>query len=236
MTWDVITKRPEAERSAPNLRDYDAAREAFTWKAVRAELAMPGGLNIVYHALDRHIAKGRGDKLALRWLGKNGEKRDISYSDLSALSNRFANLLRHLGVGPRDRVFSLLGRVPSSMLRHSAHCATAVSSHRCSRRSAPSRCALTNGVTMIVDEAEFDAERWYYILQEERVTAWYTAPTAIRMLMKTGEEVVQRYDLSRLRFLASVGEPLNREAVVWSDRVYGRPFHDNDGRPRPAAS
>ena len=76
VTWDVITKRPEADHSAPNLRDYDAAREAFTWKAVRAELAMPGGLNIVYHALDRHIAEGRGDKLALRWLGKNGEKRD----------------------------------------------------------------------------------------------------------------------------------------------------------------
>jgi acetyl-CoA synthetase len=86
---------------------------------------------------------------------------------------------------------------------------------------------LTNGVTMIVDEAEFDAERWYHILQDERVTVWYTAPTAIRMLMKTGEEVVRKYDLSRLRFLASVGEPLNPEAVVWSNRVYGRPFHDN---------
>ena len=86
---------------------------------------------------------------------------------------------------------------------------------------------LTNGVTMIVDEAEFDAERWYRILQDERVTVWYTAPTAIRMLMKTGDEVVRKYDLSRLRFLASVGEPLNPEAVVWSNRVYGRPFHDN---------
>jgi len=86
---------------------------------------------------------------------------------------------------------------------------------------------LTNGVTMIVDEAEFDAERWYRILQDERVTVWYTAPTAIRMLMKTGEETARKYDLSRLRFLASVGEPLNPEAVVWSNRVYGRPFHDN---------
>ena len=86
---------------------------------------------------------------------------------------------------------------------------------------------LTNGVTMIVDEAEFDAERWYRILQDERVTVWYTAPTAIRMLMKTGPEVAWKYDLSRLRFLASVGEPLNPEAVVWSHRVYFRPFHDN---------
>jgi acetyl-CoA synthetase len=80
---------------------------------------------------------------------------------------------------------------------------------------------------MIVDEAEVDAEPWYSVLQDERVTVWYTAPTAIRMLMKTGEEVAQKYDLSRLRFVASVGEPLNPEAVVWSNRVYGRPFHDN---------
>ena len=55
---------------------------------------------------------------------------------------------------------------------------------------------LTNGVTMIVDEAEFDAERWYRILQEQRVTVWYTAPTAIRMLMKVGAETRQGYDLS----------------------------------------
>ena len=73
---------------------------------------MPGGLNIAYHALDRHVAEGRGDKLALRWLGKNGEKRDITYRELLELSCRFANLLRGLGVGQGDRVFSLLGRVP----------------------------------------------------------------------------------------------------------------------------
>ena len=70
----------------PNLRDYDAVREAFTWGSVRAELAMPGGLNIAYHALDRHVVEGRGNKLALRWLGKNGEKRDITYRELLLLS------------------------------------------------------------------------------------------------------------------------------------------------------
>lgn len=86
---------------------------------------------------------------------------------------------------------------------------------------------LTNRVTMIVDEAEFDAERWYRILQEQKITVWYTAPTAIRMLMKAGTEIVQKYDLSHLRFLASVGEPLNPEAVVWSHKTYGLPFHDN---------
>jgi acetyl-CoA synthetase len=86
---------------------------------------------------------------------------------------------------------------------------------------------LTQGVTSVVDEADFDAERWYRILQDERVTVWYTAPTAARMLMKAGEELPRRFDLSALRFIASVGEPLNPEAVLWSQRVLGLPIHDN---------
>jgi acetyl-CoA synthetase len=86
---------------------------------------------------------------------------------------------------------------------------------------------LVNGVTSIVDEAEFDAERWYRNLQDHRVTVWYTAPTAIRMLMKVGTDMARRHDLSSLRFLASVGEPLNPEAVVWGDEAFGLPFHDN---------
>ncbi len=86
---------------------------------------------------------------------------------------------------------------------------------------------LTNGVTMIVDEAEFDAERWYATLAREKVSVWYTAPTAIRLLMKAGDDLARRHDLSRLRFMASVGEPLNAEAVIWSARVFGKPFHDN---------
>ena len=86
---------------------------------------------------------------------------------------------------------------------------------------------LTLGLTSVVDEADFDAERWYRIIETERVTVWYTAPTAIRMLMKVGAEVARRHDLRSLRFLASVGEPLNPEAVVWSRDTFGRPFHDN---------
>jgi len=362
VSWDLIRKHATAgEGLFPNLRDYDAVRDAFTWKSVRAELAMPDGLNIAHHALDRHVAEGRGDKLALRWLGKTGKTRDIGYCELLRLSCRFANLLSDLGVGKGDRVFSLLGRVPElyiaalgtlrngsvfsplfsafgpepvrtrmaigdarvlvttasfyrrkvaewrrelpglehvllidgsggqcidgtiafdeAMEKSSAeprlaatgpedlallhftsgttgrpkgamHVHAAVLAHHITGRYALDLhpedvfwctadpgwvtgtsygiiAPLTNGVTMIVDEAEFDAERWYRILQDERVTVWYTAPTAIRMLMKTGEEVVRKYDLSRLRFLASVGEPLNPEAVVWSNLAYGRPFHDN---------
>ena len=86
---------------------------------------------------------------------------------------------------------------------------------------------LTNGVTMIVDEAEFDAEHWYSVLQDQKVTVWYTAPTAIRMLMRLGDEIVGNYDLSSLRFMSSVGEPLNPEAVIWGNDTFGIPFHDN---------
>lgn len=86
---------------------------------------------------------------------------------------------------------------------------------------------LCLGATMIVDEAEFEVERWYQILQQQQVSVWYSAPTAIRMLMKAGREIRVQYDLSNLRFIASVGEPLNPEAVVWSEKVLGLPFHDN---------
>lgn len=86
---------------------------------------------------------------------------------------------------------------------------------------------LTHGITSIIDEAEFDAERWYGILQSQRVSVWYTAPTAVRMMMKVGIEVVRKYDLGRLRLVASVGEPLNPEAVVWGQTAFGLPIHDN---------
>ena len=86
---------------------------------------------------------------------------------------------------------------------------------------------LVNGVTMIVDEADFEVERWYRILEQHHVSVWYTAPTAVRMLMRSGAEQVGKYDLSSLRFLSSVGEPLNPEAVVWSGKTFPTPFHDN---------
>ncbi|WP_306535218.1 acetate--CoA ligase [Geobacter sp.] len=86
---------------------------------------------------------------------------------------------------------------------------------------------LAHGITSIIDEADFDAERWYRILQEQRVTIWYTAPTAIRMLMRAPEEQRRRFDLSALRLVHSVGEPLNPEAVIWGERVLGLPIHDN---------
>jgi acetyl-CoA synthetase len=82
------------------------------------------------------------------------------------------------------------------------------------------------GVTQAVLDSGFSAERWYAFMQKHRVTVWYSAPTAIRLLMREGTEVVRKYDLSSLRHLASVGEPLNAEAVLWSKEAFGRPFHD----------
>lgn len=86
---------------------------------------------------------------------------------------------------------------------------------------------LTNRTTMIVDEAEFDITRWYDILSSEGVNVWYTAPTAIRMLMKAGAEAIGVRTFPDLRFMASVGEPLNPEAVIWGNETFGMPFHDN---------
>jgi acetyl-CoA synthetase len=86
---------------------------------------------------------------------------------------------------------------------------------------------LLHGVTSIIDREEFDAERWYAILEVENVSVWYTAPTAIRMLMKAGKELPKKHSFPNLRFIASVGEPLNPEAVWWGKEVLGLPIHDN---------
>jgi acetyl-CoA synthetase len=86
---------------------------------------------------------------------------------------------------------------------------------------------LCCGVTSVVVEEEFDAEAWYAVLEHERVSVWYTAPTAIRMMMKLGADAVRAHRMPALRFMASVGEPLNPEGVVWGVEAFGRPFHDN---------
>jgi len=360
-----IAKRVEAEQPAPNLRDYETERASFSWETARAELdGLPGGrgLNIAHEAIGRHVADGHGDQKAIIWLGKKGERIELSYSELDALSSRFANVLTELGVEPGDRVYSLAGRIPElyvcalGTLKHRAifcplfsafgpepiaerlnlgearvlftterlykrrvaeirariptlehvilladpakpaspegtvdwarsmsdastdyeigetdpempallhftsgttgtpkgayHVHEAVLTHYVTGKLALDLHAgdvywctadpgwvtgtsygisapLTNRVTMVVDEADFDPKRWYQILEEEKVQVWYTAPTAIRMLMKAGAELPRSKDLSALRFMASVGEPLNPQAVVWGQEVFGKPFHDN---------
>ena len=369
MTWKPIAKPPavaSAWRVVPNLLDYAAARREFSWEAAaRALDGLPGGrgLNIAYEAVDRHAAGPRRDRVAMRFLGKKGERRDLTYADLARQTSRFASALRDLGIRRGDRVFALCGRIPelyigalgtlkagavfcplfsafgpepilqrltlgegrvllttSSLyakkvaalraslpaLEHvliagdggagvavppgtlalgallagasddfeieptdpeqpallhftsgttgrpkgALHVHRAVVAHHATGSLALDLhpddifwctadpgwvtgtsygivAPLTHGVTSIVDEAEFDAERWYRTLQDERVSVWYTAPTAVRMLIKAGEELPRRFDLSALRFVASVGEPLNPEAVVWGQRTLGLPIHDN---------
>ena len=85
----------------------------------------------------------------------------------------------------------------------------------------------SNGVSQVVYEGGFSAGAWYRVIEKYKVTVWYTAPTAIRMLMKAGDSVVKKHDLSSLRYMCSVGEPLNPEAVLWGNEVMGLPFHDN---------
>ncbi len=359
----TIAKEAARLRLPPN---FDPTRAAtFSWEQARRALSgLPGarGLNVAYEAVDRHVAAGRGDKVALRFLRKKGAVEDLSYLTLQRRTNRFANALRSLQVAAGDRVFSLLGRQPElyvaalgalkakavfcplfsafgpepiqtrmeigdasvlvtterlyqkkvqpirdqlPTLRHvlligdegartstpdtrdwssiiesasdrfeitptspddpsimhftsgttgkpkgALHVHGAVVVHQHTGRAvldlhdddiywctadpgwvtgtsygliAPLSC----GVTSVVDEADFDAERWYRILAEQKVSVWYTAPTAVRMLMKAGAELPKRFDLSALRFAGSVGEPLNPEAVWWGHEVLGLPFHDN---------
>lgn len=361
--WPAITKDVAAFPVQPNLADYDAARRDFSWDQARQALAgLPGGrgLNIAYEAIDRHVAEGRGGKEALRFVQADGGTRSLSYGDLADQTNRFAAVLRSLGVGRGERVFSLLGRSPGLYvavlgtfkngsvfcplfsafgpepvrqrlhlgagrvlvttktlyrkkvaplrdtlpeLRHvllvdadgspepgtldlarllagadpidavadtqpedmallhftsgttgtpkgAIHVHGAVAAHYATGLYALDLhpddiywctadpgwvtgtsygiiAPLVHGVTAIVDEEELDADRWYRILAEQRVTVWYTAPTALRMLMKAGAERAAGHDLSALRFIASVGEPLNPEAVVWGQDVLGLPVHDN---------
>jgi acetyl-CoA synthetase len=363
--WETIRKQTGGWAVPPNLVDYDAARAAFSWDAARRELdGLPGGrgLNIAHEAVDRHAAGPLHDKVALRWLGRHGEVRDLTYADLRVLSNRFANVLRALGVRTGERVFSLAGRIPelyvaalgtwkagavfcplfaafgpepirqrlsrgqgrvlvttemlyaakvarlrdqlpdlahvllvrgehadapipgthdlarlmeaaspdfaigptdpedmallhftsgtTGMPKGAVHVHGAVVAHHATAKLALDLhpddvfwctadpgwvtgtsygiiAPLTHGLMTIVDEGDFDAERWYGILRDQRVTVWYTAPTAIRMMMRAGAELARRYELPHLRFIASVGEPLNPEAVVWGQEAFGRPIHDN---------
>jgi acetyl-CoA synthetase len=363
LAYDPIVKDRAGLHPRPHLFDYEAECAAFSWDKARALLdGLPDdkGLNIAHEAVVRHGVGPRAEKVALRWLGKAGERRDITYRQLHEETNRFANALASLGVRPGERVFIMMGRLPElyiavlgalkarcvvsplfsafgpepialrlgigdgrvlvttpglyarkvagirdevpglahvvlvgegqadgpglhdwaglvgsapdvftipptapedmALLHFTSgttgkpkgviHVHEAVVAHHVTGRYALDLhdddifwctadpgwvtgtsygilAPLTNGVTSIVVEAEFDAETWYDVLECERVSIWYTAPTAIRMMMRQGTEVVRGRDISALRFIASVGEPLNPEAVVWGQRAFGLPFHDN---------
>jgi acetyl-CoA synthetase len=362
-TSSRIVKRVADLRPPPNLVDYEHACREFSWQGAAGQLdGLPGGrgLNIAHEAVDRHVLHGHGDRTALRWIGKSGARRELSFAELSAASSRFANVLRSLGVKPGEHVFLLLGRVPELHvallgalkarcvvtplfsafgpdpvatrmemgdarvlvtspglywrkvhalrsrlpgLRHvivagdeepplddvlrwddvvatasprfeieatdpesmsllhftsgttgrpkgAMHVHAAVLAHLVTGRHAldlhdgdvfwctadPGWVTGTSygviaplccGVTSVVVEEEFDAQAWYDVLERERVSVWYTAPTAIRMMMKLGAAAARVRRFPALRFMASVGEPLNPEAVEWGIEAFGMPFHDN---------
>lgn len=326
MVIKPIEKRPAGFAVRPNLLDYDAARLKFTWSAAREALSgLPrdGGLNIAHEAVVRH-ALGNGSRIAIRWLGKAEQRKEISYAQLHELTNRFANVLVGLGVAKADGVFVLAGRIPElyvavlGALKHrcvvtplfsafgpepivtrmqigsarvlvttaglygkkvgairdrlplldhvlvvpdaedsgvpegtrsldallaqasvdyeiepthpqdhvllhftsgttgkpkgAVHVHDAVVAHHATGALAldfhPEDvfwctadpgwvtgtsygiiAPLSHGITMVVDEADFDVQRWYRILSEEAVSVWYTAPTAIRMMMKGGSDL-----------------------------------------------
>ena len=110
MEWERIRKLP----AGANLLDYEEYARTFSWSQARALLdGLPGGgLNIAHEAVDRHVLAGRGNRLALRWIGRDDRVRDFTYSALSSAVNRFANVLAQRGVAKGDCVFSLLGRSP----------------------------------------------------------------------------------------------------------------------------
>ncbi len=85
----------------------------------------------------------------------------------------------------------------------------------------------SNGVAALVYSGRFDPKRWYGLLEKYKISVWYTAPTAIRMLMAAGSSLVKKYNLSNLRHMCSVGEPLNPEAIIWGLKAFKKPFHDN---------
>ena len=113
-TRDVIRKPRAGFTVAPNLPDYDAACAGFSWERARRELdGLPaGGLNIAHEAVDRHAAGALRDRVAMRWLGRDGETRDFTFGQLGELTSRFANVLGALGVKRGERVYGLMGRVP----------------------------------------------------------------------------------------------------------------------------
>jgi acetyl-CoA synthetase len=115
MSTGRIHKNLRTAAVAPNLPDYEQARVTFSWAAAREALdGLPDarGLNIAHEAVDRHVVAGRGDRCAIRWRGRKGACRDLSYAELAAESSRFAAALADLGVQPGERVFACCGRVP----------------------------------------------------------------------------------------------------------------------------
>ncbi|AAP28599.1 MULTISPECIES: acetate--CoA ligase [Bacillus] len=82
------------------------------------------------------------------------------------------------------------------------------------------------GASNVILGGRFSPEAWYEALQDYGVTVWYSAPTAFRMLMGAGQDAIKKYDLSQVRHVLSVGEPLNPEVIRWGMNAFGLRIHD----------
>ena len=324
---------------------------------------LPGGaLNMAHEAIDRHTRGRLARKIALIWLGRNGEREEYTFAQVRELSNRFANVLLSLGIVKGDRIAIHLDRVPESYFallgilktgaiacpvfsgfspetlrdrmkkteakvlithpqlrrglgdlvyelfelqhivvvnkdgRYPEHPETAdldyyeemskASTTFAILTTSPYDTALLHytsgvtgepkgvllrhqsivqqastarsildlrsgdvywctadpgwfvgttygclapwavGATVVVREGLFEAEAWYRLIQEERVTVWYSAPTALRSLQTGSIDLPAGYDLSCLRLVASVGEVLEADTVEWSVGVLGTPIRN----------
>lgn len=139
----VIRKSPQEWRVPPNLADWQSERARFAWPDARKELtgAAHGDLNIGRLAVDRHLATAVRGRVAFRFISRNDARRDITFEELARQTNRFANVLRRLGVGRGERLFILAGRVPELYTAVIGALKTARSYRPCSPPSVPSRYA-----------------------------------------------------------------------------------------------
>lgn len=350
-------ERIPATAANPNLKDYDAAAATFDWNQIESQFSWhsTGKVNMAYEAIDRHVELGKGGKVALYY---SDNERDESYTfeQLSKQSNRFANVLRKLGITKGERVFIFMPRTPELYFSalgawkigavvgplFEAFMETAVKDRlqdseaiaivttpalykRIKRDELPNLkhiiifgndvpkeegiidfaaemsnaseeaeiewldredglilhytsgstgkpkgvyhvqnamvqhlytgqivldlkeddifwCTADpgwvtgtsygvfapwlNGATNVIRGGRFSPSDWYSVIQKYGVTVWYSAPTAFRMLMGAGDDVSQQFNLSSLRHVLSVGEPLNPEVVRWGMKVYGQRIHD----------
>jgi len=341
-----------------NLPEYEKFSKRFKWNQVQKEIAWlkKGKLNAAHNAVDKHLTTWRKNKVALYYEDETHSEK-YTYTELSELSNKFANVLKSLNVKKGDRVFIFLPRIPAlytsflgivktgaiagtlfqafgpgaledrlagseaSILITDADLLPRVHEVKsklpnlkkiivvrganlgkdeisyedamqkasrdfkvvemnpkdpafmlytsgstgkpkgvlhahlaCLQEQVTAKWVLdfkeedtywctadpgwvtgiayqilgsfANGTSELVYNGRFDPEQWYKIIEKYKITVWYTAPTAVRMLMRSGSELAWKYNLKSLRHLCSVGEPLNPEAIKWGNKTFGLMFHD----------
>src|SRR6478735_1507258 len=338
------------EKWAKELDWFEPWQTVVDWDAPWAKWFKEGKLNVSHNCLDRHVEAGKGDKVAYHWIGEDDSRRDVTYAELLEMTQRFANVLKDLGVGKGDVVgiyMPMIPETPAAMLACARIGAThnvvfggfsveavrermevsdakvLVTCNTSLRRGKPMPmkanldevlddlpklekvvvvkqadadcpaepleaehplyilytsgstakpkgilhttggyltgvyattklvfdlkpdsdvywCAadigwvtghsyivygpLANGITSVMYEGAPDypdKDRWWSIVEEQKVTIMYTAPTAIRACIKWGREFPEKHDLSSLRLLGSVGEPINPKAWIWYHKVIG---------------